>query len=394
MTVVNERVQQPSSGQWCLTDAEAQTARASVVPFNVFEVKLAGDDPMPPGLAEAENDSTMILATKFSKFLTGAAAFNVTPILPYWAAHPSFYSFFELDKRSGQSPSSESNDTNQGDYYLMGSSHEMVAGTHRIPKGIAIAPKNPARIEPKTYFANERTFVQWISASILLLSVSGFMLEAGSAGEFKTTAAVISLSALVLVVYSTGLYFKRLNLLKDRQPYGYFNKVNPIFLTTVVGLAIFLVWADSVKGGDIFFLSERGASDRRLLRSRFSGRILREEHEKCRQAVIGTKLLIKENPSSLVVDFTRHSFLMTSDKSVYIQPMNDDGSVHSKADSLIRINESRLQGLAIVGDRLFAVSDGPVRTELIEMAWWGTRDGHKRLRVVGRWTLEDEHKPS
>eukprot|EP00978_Attheya_sp_CCMP212_P048726 scaffold566203_cov86-Attheya_sp.AAC.1 len=81
---------------------------------------------------------------------------------------------------------------------------------------------------------------------------------------------------------------------------------------------------------------------------------------------------------------------MTSGDSVYIQPMNDDGSaVPSKADFLIRINQSHLQGLAIVGNQLFAVSGGPERTELIEMAWWGTRDGKKRLRVVGRWTLED-----
>jgi len=219
-----------------------------------------------------------------------------------------------------------------------------------------------------------------------LLSVSGFMLEAGSAGEFKSTAAVISLSALGLVVYSTGLYFQRLNLLKDRKPYGYFNKANPIFLTAVVGLAIFLVWADSIKGGDIFSFS---ASERRLLRSRLSGRILHEVHEKCPQVVAGTQVLIKEHPSSFVVDFKKNSLLLTSDESVYIQPMDDDGSVPLKAASLIRINHSHLQGLAIVGDRLFAVSDGPERTELIEMAWWGTFDGHKRLRVVGRWTLED-----
>jgi hypothetical protein len=69
--------------------------------------------------------------------------------------------------------------------------------------------------------------------------------------------------------------------------------------------------------------------------------------------------------------------------------MNDDGAVPAKVDSLIRINESRLQGLAIVGERLFAVSGGPPRTELIEMAWWKTRNGKERLRVVEKWTLQD-----
>eukprot|EP00550_Attheya_septentrionalis_P003868 CAMPEP_0198284942 /NCGR_PEP_ID=MMETSP1449-20131203/4299_1 /TAXON_ID=420275 /ORGANISM="Attheya septentrionalis, Strain CCMP2084" /LENGTH=1003 /DNA_ID=CAMNT_0043982167 /DNA_START=46 /DNA_END=3057 /DNA_ORIENTATION=- len=393
VTVVNERVPRASSiseQQWCLTDSEAQTAPATVVPFNVFEVKLASDDPMPTGLAEAQNDSTIELATKFSKFLTGAAAFNAVPTLPYWAAHPAFYSFFELDKRGSQSPSSsESNDTHQGDYNLMGSRNEMGSGILR-PKGVVIAPKNPARIEPKTYFANERTFVQWINTSILLLSISSFLLAAGH--DYSTTAAVISLSALVLIMYSTRLYFRRLTLLTNREPYGYFNKVNPIFLTSVVGLAIFLIWADSVNGNDFLdFLSPwRGeANGRRLLRPLLSGRILSGEYEKCPREVIGTKLSTKDKPSSIVVDFKRHSFIMTSGDSVYIQPMNDDGSVPSKADLLIRINQSHLEGLAIVGNQLFAVSGGPERTELIEMAWWGTRDGNKRLRVVGRWTLED-----
>lgn len=377
MTVVNEREQQPSSGQWCLTDSEAQTARASVVPYNVFEVKLASNDPMPTGLAHAMNDSTIEFAPKFSKFLTGAAAYNAVSTLPYWASHPDFRSFFELDKRWASEPSS----AHAGDYHLMGLPNDMVANV--LAKGVVIAPKYPARVEPKTFFANERTFVQWISASIMLLQVSSFMMYSGL---YDTTAAIISLAALVLVVYSTGLYFKRLQLLKARQAYGYFNKLNPIFLTSVVGFAIFLVWADSIKGGDIFGSSGSG---RRLLGPLLSGRFLHEEYEKCPQEIIGTNLLIKENPSSLAVDFKRHSFLMTSDESVYFQPMNSDGSDPSKADRLIRIGQSHLQGLAVVGNQVFAVSDGPELTEMIGMAWWGTHDGKERLRVVGRWTLED-----
>ena len=375
MTVVNEREQQPGEGQWCLNDSEAQTAQAKVVPYNVFEVKLAGNDFMPAGLAAAQSDSTMELATKFSKFTTGAAVFNAVSTLPYWAAHPSFYSFFELDKRFVRSDSTDSNDSFEDAYSLMGASNEMLPGSLSIPKGISIAPKFPARIEPKTYFANERTFVQWISASILLLNISGYLLNAKS--NYNATAAAISFSAFILVLYSTRLYFKRLGLLKVRKPYGYFNKVNPIFMTVVVGLAIFLIWTDSVQGSDFLnvfsFSSEGGGDDRRLLQN-------------CPQDIIGTNLLIKENPSSLELDFKRHSFLLTSAESVYLQPMNNDGSAPSRAaDSLIKIKQSHLQGLTTIGERLFAVSGGPKRTELIEMAWWG----NDRLRVVGRWTLDD-----
>ena len=97
VTLVNERIRPEGAHwhteQWCLNDDQAQTAPQTVVPYNVFEVKLAGDDPMPPRLQAAQDNEHILLAKKFSKFLTGAAAFNAVPILPYWAAHPSFHSF-------------------------------------------------------------------------------------------------------------------------------------------------------------------------------------------------------------------------------------------------------------------------------------------------------------
>lgn len=373
---MNERVQRTRMGCWCLSDQEAQTARSTVVPFNVFEVKLAGNDPMPTGLADAQNDGTIEVATKFSKFLTGAAAFNSVPTLPYWAAHPAFYSFFEMDKRGYINHQ-------QGDYIMMDSSNEMVPGNQKV----SIAPKNPARIEPKTYFANERTFVQWISASILLLSVASFLLQVGN---FDSTVTVITFSAFVLIVFATRLYFKRLNLLKDRQPHGYFNKITPIFLTVVVGMSILLVAADSIKGSDFLNLfSDSENRDRRMLRLGLTRRTLRYEHVQCGPGFVGTNLSIAANPSSFVVDLERQSYLVASDDSIVRQPISVGDAKAPEADTLVRVTHSRLQGLAFVDDRLFAASGGPERTELIEMAWWGTIDGSERLRVVGRWTLDE-----
>lgn len=41
----------------------------------------------------------------------------------------------------------------------------------------------PVRVEPKTFFANERTFIQWLGAAILLLTLSSAMIA------FDDTAA-------------------------------------------------------------------------------------------------------------------------------------------------------------------------------------------------------------
>lgn len=75
----------------------------------------------------------------------------------------------------------------------------------------------------------------------------------------------------------------------------------------------------------------------------------------------------------------------------------DPGPIRIRAAPILhRRNEARHprpwgppRSLAIVGERLFAVSGGPERTELIVMAWWNTRNGKERLRVVERWTLQD-----
>lgn len=376
VTLINERSKE--SHGWCLSDSEAQEAQAKVVPFNVFEIKLAGNNPMPIGLANADTDQTIVLAMKFSKYLTGAGAFNAVPMLPYWAAHPRFFYFFDLDKQGGRQ------DDDQGAYTLMDSRESVPLDSHKLPSGIVIAMKNQAQVGPVTYFSNERTFVQWISSAILLLTVSGYLINAGH--DYDMTAATIALAALVIVLFSTHLFFQRLLLLRNREPFGYFNKANPIFLTAVLGFTIVLVLASSIKGSE--FLGKN--KDQRLLKSLGTGRLLDEASPKCPQEVLlRTDLLINEKPSSFVVDLERHSFLVTSKDSIYMQSISPALNT-SAAQLLIRINRSHLQGVTFVGDRLFTVANGPGRNELIEMAWWGADVGHKKLRMIARWTLEDK----
>jgi uncharacterized membrane protein YidH (DUF202 family) len=407
VTLVNERIPRSSSIRaWCLSDAQAQDAQATVVPFNVFEVKLAGNDAMPTGLANAMNDNTIQVATKFSKFLTGAAAFNAVPVLPYWAAHPAFYSFFGIEdriKNSSTLPLAASSDDyqsmNDSDVVNEDAAVNSMAGTITVG-GLTIAPANPARIEPKTYFANERTFIQWLSAAILLLSISGFLLNAGI-GTYNATAAVISLTALGLVVYSSNLYYNRLQLLKVREPYGYFNKANPIFLTSVVGLTVFLIWADSMKGSDFLaFFKEEGYSEdrRRVLQQTYVTKsMLRgveiDSYVPCE--AVATPMQLQERPSAVALDTSRGSLLIASGNSIYLQTTKVEGTETLRnAEKLLTIPHAHLRGLASVGDRLFAISESPGQLELMELTWWKSAgdDSHEHLRMTESWSLDEEHR--
>lgn len=380
VTLVDERSQQlDRPGQWCLADDQVGRAGSKVVPFNMFEVKLAGDDPMPPGLQQAENDRIIQMAAKFSKFLTGAAAFNKVTILPYWAAHPSFHSFFQLD--NVPLPTQQQVDYQEYDsvsYNLM----EPAPASVVLPNGVAIAPKNPARVEPKTYFANERAFIQWISASLLLLSVSSLLLEV----EYDNSASVISFSSLILVVYSFQVYNSRFKLLKSRQSSGYFNKVSPRLMSVVVGLAVILVWADTVWGRDLleFFVHD----SRRALFSTTQlgpmGRSLRSVDDgNCSFHTQQKRwsLPAGRSPSALVPGEQDNSYLVVANDSlIYLSPDED-----AEPRTLLRLPRTDLKGLSYVNDRIFAVSSGPARTELIEFEWLSS----EKLSVVARWTLMD-----
>lgn len=67
------------------------------------------------------------------------------------------------------------------------------------------------KVEPKTYFANERTFIQWINAGVLLCTIGlGLSTQAsgssssGSKFNFGAALAVIGIVQAIYAVYNYG----------------------------------------------------------------------------------------------------------------------------------------------------------------------------------------------
>jgi uncharacterized membrane protein YidH (DUF202 family) len=94
----------------------------------------------------------------------------------------------------------------------------------KAKKEPTIAPRSPARVEPKSFFANERTFIQWISAALLLMGVGELLFV--SARESLSQSALVAgnflfVVALVVVVYAGALFYRRLFLMTNAKPYGY-----------------------------------------------------------------------------------------------------------------------------------------------------------------------------
>lgn len=88
-----------------------------------------------------------------------------------------------------------------------------------------------SKIEPKTYFANERTYLQWFNAAAMLGSVS-----LGLVGFNEPTSRVVGLIFLpisvCLMIYALFMYHKRLRSIEQRRSDGFHDPYGPTYEKT------------------------------------------------------------------------------------------------------------------------------------------------------------------
>lgn len=123
----------------------------------------------------------------------------------------------------------------------------------------ASAPRTtPMRIEPKTFFANERTFLSWLHMAITVGSISAALLGfAGTATKTKTTgratdnlveiiAMILLPLAVLMCAYALMVYIWRAHAIAKKQV-GYIDdRFGPLGLAAVVTLALTSIFIISV----------------------------------------------------------------------------------------------------------------------------------------------------
>lgn len=87
-------------------------------------------------------------------------------------------------------------------------------------------------IEPKTYLANERTYLKWIGASTFIASISLILLHVE---ELSHLGYIFLPFAIITVFYATLLYRKRIWFLEDREAvHMYADMCGPLLLTILL----------------------------------------------------------------------------------------------------------------------------------------------------------------
>jgi len=95
----------------------------------------------------------------------------------------------------------------------------------------------PVRVEPKVFFANERTFLSWLHFSIVLGTLSLGLLNFGDAVG-RVAGIIFTTIAMGVMVYALVLYQWRAEMIRRREAGPYDERGGPVVLVVVLFGAI------------------------------------------------------------------------------------------------------------------------------------------------------------
>ncbi|KAL3934293.1 MAG: hypothetical protein SGBAC_009958 [Bacillariaceae sp.] len=257
-------------------------------------------------------------------------------------------------------------------------------------KAALAAPKNAVRVEPKTYFANERTFIQWVSASLFLVTTSALMLEfENGEGYAKTTAKTLLIFALIIAAYALGLYYLRIWLMKHGRPYGYTSHFGPILLS---GSAIAGTWIILSK---LYQLEVADVAARNRGDTLPEPKFIQPEAGVCFEHDVSSFSPLEFEPSDALVDETRNLLLVPTLSEIYGFPLPEwttSGQFAipegAKPTVVAQLERGDFESATFVENNLFAISEViSTSPDMAAVVYSFQRNLVGNFEVSGKWKL-------
>ena len=216
--------------EWYTEDAALQESDEAPFPYAVIEIKLR--EPFiskpPTWLNNLTQSSLLRKENNFSKYIHGTYQFDGQQLnlrRPSWYDNQQFCSV--------QLPVSE------GKKIFTSDKNVDTEASHWFSKLLGIKPKTsidgvPLKVEPKTFFANERTFLTWFNSAVFVMSLG---LAIAATGERALFASIAMISIGVLIItYASFTYAQRTNSLLKKKPVGYADKYGPLILGGIISV--------------------------------------------------------------------------------------------------------------------------------------------------------------
>jgi uncharacterized membrane protein YidH (DUF202 family) len=95
----------------------------------------------------------------------------------------------------------------------------------------------PTRVEPKVFFANERTFLSWLNFTVILGGLAIGLLNFGDKVG-KISAGLFTLVAMMAMVYALFTFHWRAKSIRMRGQGGFDDRLGPTVLTLALFAAV------------------------------------------------------------------------------------------------------------------------------------------------------------
>lgn len=106
------------------------------------------------------------------------------------------------------------------------------------------------KLEPKSFLANERTFLTWLQMATTIGGIASALVGYTATTEMvaiSTTLSVIPIVllmiAIVIVIYSIRVFFARAHRISHREQVTIDDPRGPMFLAVVIGMALVVIFA-------------------------------------------------------------------------------------------------------------------------------------------------------
>ena len=109
-------------------------------------------------------------------------------------------------------------------------------------QNIGTKPRSvPIKVEPKVFFANERTFLAWMHMSVTLASISVAIVAFAEQNNWSQFYGLLILPvAISFCCYSLWMYMKRSAMIRRKDPGPYDDKFGPVALACMLGISILI----------------------------------------------------------------------------------------------------------------------------------------------------------
>lgn len=171
--------------------------------------------------------SSVIKHDKFSKYIHGTAMlFPEVDIMPQWLSQcKSTIQNSEIISRKSADEIQVSGESEI--------SYEMSNSTNEVNNMVSM------RVEPKAFFANERTFLSWVQFAIFLGGIGTAMIGLGNIHAYLCGLMFIGM-ATAFALYSLYLFYSRAKKIREKDSSAYDTVVGPAILVGIFILVIMM----------------------------------------------------------------------------------------------------------------------------------------------------------